>query len=110
MPSIRPTRLIVIAALLSAPVLIAQVPSASDPPRYALPPKAIVDVFDSEFLPQTLVNPNRQVVVLTKARPYPTIAELAQPMCGWPARASTRRPTVRIARPGWRAPASTRSR
>ena len=39
-----------------------------------------MDVFDSEFLPQTLVNPNRQMVVLTKARPYPSIAELSQPM------------------------------
>src|SRR5687767_14361846 len=80
MLSIRPTRLIIIATLLSAPVLIAQVPSASDPPRYAQPPKAIVDVFDSEYLPQTLVNPNRQMVVLTRARPYPSIAELSQPM------------------------------
>ena len=96
MLSIRPTRLVVIAALLSAPVLIAQVPSASDAPRYVQPPKAIVDVFDAEFLPQTPVNPNRQMVVLTKARPHPTIAELSQPMCGSPDRASTRRPTVRI--------------
>jgi dipeptidyl aminopeptidase/acylaminoacyl peptidase len=80
MHAIRPTRFIVIASLLFAPALIAQVPSAIETPRYALPPKPIVDVFDSEFLPQTLVNPNRQMVVLTKAKPYPSIAELAQPM------------------------------
>ena len=60
MLSIRPTRLIVIAALLSAPVLIAQVPSALDPPKYVLPPKNIVDVFDAELLPRTLPNPNQQ--------------------------------------------------
>ena len=80
MHAIRPTRLILIASLLFAPALIAQVPTASDQPRYVLPPKNIVDVFDAESLPQTLVNPNRQMVVLTKAKPHPSIAELAQPM------------------------------
>src|SRR3954462_12301128 len=58
----------------------AQVPTASDPPKYVLPPKAIVDAFDAEPLPQTILSPNKQVVALTKARTYPTIAELAQPM------------------------------
>jgi dipeptidyl aminopeptidase/acylaminoacyl peptidase len=67
-------------ALRQAQSVSAQVPTAADAPRYALPPKAIVDVFDAEFLPQTLLSPNRQVVALTKARSYPTIAELAQPM------------------------------
>jgi dipeptidyl aminopeptidase/acylaminoacyl peptidase len=80
MHAIRPARLAVIAFLLLAPALVAQVPSASDPPKYSLPPKAIVDVFDAEFLPQTTVSPNRQVVALTKARAYATIAELSQPM------------------------------
>ena len=37
------------------PTLVAQVPSASDPARYALPPKHIVDVFDAEPLPQTML-------------------------------------------------------
>ena len=80
MHPIRPARLAVIASLLLAPALVAQVPTASDPPKYVLPPKTIVDVFDAEYLPQTTVSPNRQVVALTKARPYPSIAELAQPM------------------------------
>src|SRR4029453_1510059 len=48
--------------------------------RYALPPQPIVDVFDAEFLPQTMVAPNRQMLAITKARAYPTIAELSQPM------------------------------
>ena len=73
-------RFVVIASLLAAPALLAQVPSALDPPKYSLPPKAIVDVFDAEFLPQTMVSPNHQVVALMKGRSYPTIAELAQPM------------------------------
>src|SRR5580765_5907712 len=62
------------------PRVHAQVPTASDPARYVLPPKAIVDAFDAEPLPQTLLSPNKQVIALTKARAYPTIAELSQPM------------------------------
>ncbi len=80
MYAIRPARLVVIAAFLAAPVLIAQVPGASDPPKYVLPPANIVAAFDAEPLPQTLLNPNHQSVALVKQRPYPTIAELAQPM------------------------------
>jgi dipeptidyl aminopeptidase/acylaminoacyl peptidase len=76
----RTGRLIALALLVLTPALIAQVPSASDPPKYALPPANIVAVFDAEPLPQTLLSPNKQVVALTKARAYPTIAELAQPM------------------------------
>jgi dipeptidyl aminopeptidase/acylaminoacyl peptidase len=78
--SIRPLRVIALIVVVLAPALAAQVPSASDPPKYVLPPQAIVDVFDAEFLPQTTLSPNKQVVALTKARAYPTIAELSQPM------------------------------
>ncbi|HEX3645073.1 MAG TPA: prolyl oligopeptidase family serine peptidase [Vicinamibacterales bacterium] len=79
-------RALALLALILAPALAlrqgiaAQVPTASDPPRYVLPPKVIVDAFDAEPLPQTLVSPNKQVIALTRARTYPTIAELAQPM------------------------------
>ena len=84
----RTGRAFVFAALVAAPLFLfhqparvfAQVPSASDPPRYVQPPANIVQVFDAELLPQTLVSPNRQLLVLTKARAYPTIAELSQPM------------------------------
>jgi dipeptidyl aminopeptidase/acylaminoacyl peptidase len=69
-----------VLALRGAPSISAQVPSASDPPEYVLPPPHIIEVFDAEPLPQTMVSPNRQVLALTKARPYPTIAELSQPM------------------------------
>src|SRR6185295_6145888 len=76
----RTSRFIALAVLVCAPALVAQVPTASDPPKYVMPPKNIVDVFDAEPLPQTLINPNHQAVALTRARNYPTIAELAQPM------------------------------
>src|ERR1019366_131117 len=76
---IRPSRLVIVATLLLGPALLAQVPTASDPAKYLLPPGAVVDVFAADSLPQTTLSPNRQVVALTKARAYPTIAELAQP-------------------------------
>ena len=87
----RPMRILLHVLILSAVVLApvafdwgpriqAQVPAAADPPKYVLPPKAIVDAFDAEPLPQTMLSPNKQVVALIKARTYPTIAELSQPM------------------------------
>jgi dipeptidyl aminopeptidase/acylaminoacyl peptidase len=84
----RPIRAAAFAVLIVAPVLIvrqapgvaAQVPAAADAPKYVLPPQPIVDVFDAEFLPQTTLSPNKQVVALTKARAYPSIGELSQPM------------------------------
>src|SRR5436190_24371441 len=85
MPSVRPLRFIAIALFLAAPALIAQVPSATDPAKYVLPPKNIVEVFDAEPLPQVLISPNRQVVALTKPRTYPTIVELSRPMLRLPA-------------------------
>ena len=73
-------RLMTLVILVLGAALVAQVPSASDPPKFVLPPPQIVAAFDAEPLPQTTVSPNRQVLLLTKARPYPTIAELSQPM------------------------------
>jgi len=72
---IRPARAIVLALLVIAPALTAQ-----EAQKYILPPPNIVAAFDAEPLPQTVLSPNKQVVALIKARSYPTIAELAQPM------------------------------
>ncbi|HKB13828.1 MAG TPA: hypothetical protein VKD69_24345, partial [Vicinamibacterales bacterium] len=88
MPAHRSLRALVLASLVIAPLVAlhetagvaAQVPSASDPPKYVLPPRNVVEAFDAELLPQTLVSPNRQVLALTRGRAYPTIAELSQPM------------------------------
>jgi len=91
---IRSARMIGLAVALVGPALLhptaqsprredpglAQVPGASDPPKYVLPPPNVVEAFDAEPLPQVLVSPNRQVLALLKARPHPTIAELSQPM------------------------------
>src|SRR5436190_16842010 len=77
----RPSRAIALALLILAPLFVfGHGVSAQEDQKYLLPPKAIIDVFDAEPLPQTLINPNHQAVALTKARTYPTIVELAQPM------------------------------
>src|SRR5438309_4667979 len=67
-------------AILLAPALAAQVPSASDPPKYVLPPKEIVDVLDAPPPPLVVVSPSRQVIAEESRTAHPTIAELAQPM------------------------------
>ena len=72
---IRPTRAIVLALLVCAPLL-----TAEEAQKYLLPPQNIVDVFDAEPPAQISVSPNKQQIALVKARAYPTIAELSQPM------------------------------
>jgi len=51
-----------------------------DAPRYQLPPKEIVAAFDAPPLPQAVLSPSKQMLALTWRHPYPTIAELAQPI------------------------------
>src|SRR5713226_3177540 len=74
----RSARIVAFLVLLT-PALLAQSPGF-EPPKYLLPPQAIVDAFDVAPLPQTLLSPNKQVLALTYRRAQPTIAELAQPM------------------------------
>ena len=71
----RPTRAVVLALLVCAPLLTAQ-----EAQKYLLPPQSIIDVFDADPPALISVSPNKQQIALTKARAYPTIAELAQPM------------------------------
>src|SRR5690348_11259223 len=52
----------------------------SNAPRYQLPPKEVVDAFDAPPLPAAILSPTKQVLALTYRRPYPTIAELSQPI------------------------------
>ena len=80
MPIRRPLRAALLLTALLAPTLAAQMASGPEPVRYMLPPKNVVDVFDAEPFPQAIVSPTHQVMVLTSARPHPSIAELAQPM------------------------------
>jgi hypothetical protein len=73
--STRLPRAVVLALLVIAPALVAQ-----ESQKYLLPPQAIIDVFDAEPPAQISVSPNKQQIALIKARAYPTIAELSQPM------------------------------
>src|SRR6478672_6412971 len=68
-------RAVVLALLVIAPALVAQ-----ESQKYLLPPQHIIDVFDAEPPAQISVSPNKQQIALIKARAYPTIAELSQPM------------------------------
>src|SRR5439155_23216386 len=61
--------------LVLAPALVAQ-----ESQKYLLPPQNIIDVFDAEPPALISLSPNKQQMALTKARAYPTIAELSQPM------------------------------
>jgi dipeptidyl aminopeptidase/acylaminoacyl peptidase len=75
----RKLRLVFAAAfvLAAASLQFAQTPNA---PRYLTPPKEVVDAFDAPPLPAAILSPSKQVIALTYRRPYPTIAELSQPM------------------------------
>jgi dipeptidyl aminopeptidase/acylaminoacyl peptidase len=67
------------AMLLLSAVAFVQAQSA-DVPRYMLPPKEVVDAFDAQPLPAALLSPTKQMFALTYRHPYPTIAELSQPI------------------------------
>jgi len=75
----RKLRLVFAAAfvLAAASLQFAQTPNA---PRYMTPPKEVVDAFDAPPLPAAILSPSKQVIALTYRRPYPTIAELSQPI------------------------------
>jgi dipeptidyl aminopeptidase/acylaminoacyl peptidase len=68
---------VAIFCLAATAVLRAQTP---DVPRYQLPPKEVIDAFDAPPLPQALLSPSKQMLALTYRHPYPTIAELSQPI------------------------------
>ncbi len=73
-----PTRLprvVVLALFVFAPFLAAQ-----EAQKFLLPPQNVIDVFDAEPPASISVSPNKQQIALVKARAYPTIAELSQPM------------------------------
>src|SRR6185503_12655358 len=70
----------VFAAALMITAASAQFAQTPDMARYQMPPREIVTAFDAPPLPQAILSPSKQVMALTWRRPYPMIAELAQPM------------------------------
>src|SRR4051812_22684249 len=67
------------AVLLLSATAFVQAQSA-DVLRYQLPPKDVVDAFDAQPLPAAVLSPSKQMFALTYRHPYPTIAELSQPI------------------------------
>jgi dipeptidyl aminopeptidase/acylaminoacyl peptidase len=67
---IRPWLLLVVVL---APALAAQ-------STYLLPPKAIIEAFDAQPLPDAILSPSRQVLALTSRKAQPSIAALSQPV------------------------------
>ena len=53
--------------------------AALDTPRYQQPPQAIVDMVDAPLIPQTLLAPNREWLMLLERPALPLVADLAQP-------------------------------
>src|ERR1043165_5914056 len=68
------------AAMLLVAGTSVQFAQTSDAPKYQLPPRDVVDAFDAPPLPAAILSPSKDVIALTYRRPYPTIAELSQPM------------------------------
>ena len=52
---------------------------AADASRYQVPSQAIVDMIDAPQVPQTLLSPNRDWLMLLERPALPPVAELAQP-------------------------------
>lgn len=54
--------------------------AVSSRPLYQKPPKLIADVLESPAMPQLVVSPSRDNVIVVDSRRHPPIADLAQPM------------------------------
>jgi dipeptidyl aminopeptidase/acylaminoacyl peptidase len=61
-------------------IAVASLSSAQNAPQYQLPPKDVVDAFDAAPLPQAILSPSKQTLALQYRHPYPTIAEISQPI------------------------------
>lgn len=66
---------IAICAAMAATVQV----FASDVTRYQLPPAAMIEMVDAQLIPQTLVSPNNEWIVLMDRPALPSINDLAQP-------------------------------
>ena len=53
--------------------------SGTDAGRYQVPPQAIVDMVDAPQIPQTIISPNRDWLMLLERPALPPLSELAKP-------------------------------
>ena len=68
------------AAVLIIAAASAQFAQTSDTARYQMPPREIINAFDLPPLPQAILSPSKDNLALLWRRPYPTIAEVSEPM------------------------------
>ncbi len=66
-------------ALLLAMAILPCAAVAVDAPRYQQPPQTIIDMVDAPQIPQTILAPNREWLMLLERPPLPSVADLAQP-------------------------------
>src|SRR5262245_27073905 len=66
--------------LVGSLLLVAALPAADAPSGYKKPPEAIRKVLDIAPPPAGALTPNRDYLLLTEGRLYPSVAELAQPV------------------------------
>ncbi len=66
--------------LLLASIAMLPAPSARAQQGYQKPPKAVLDILNAPQTPNASVNPSMDFVVLYRQVPYPSIADMAQPM------------------------------
>lgn len=62
-----------------AAIAVAFSAHANDATRYQLPPVAMIEMVDAQLIPQTLVSPNNDWIVLMDRPALPSVNELAQP-------------------------------
>jgi dipeptidyl aminopeptidase/acylaminoacyl peptidase len=72
-------RLILVVAVLALTIGV-QARQAQATSGYLMPPKTIVEILDAEPLPGTLLSPDAKTIALSRRRPMPTIADVAEPM------------------------------
>jgi dipeptidyl aminopeptidase/acylaminoacyl peptidase len=53
--------------------------SAADAPRYQTPPQVMIDMVDAPRIPQTILSPNNEWLMMLERSALPPVAELAQP-------------------------------
>lgn len=73
------SRLIGLAVALAGCVLPAKTVIALESARYQSPPQSVIDMVDAPQVPQTLLAPNREWLMLLDRPALPSVADLAQP-------------------------------
>ncbi len=75
-------RHLAIATLAGCCALAGLPPAQADSVRYQVPPPAIVDMVDAPAIPQTVLSPTNEWLMMLERPALPPIAEVAQPLLG----------------------------